>query len=123
MQTYHMFKTEKLDQILGDRRLENEKERQALLQRVMQWLDDHALEYGIHSAYIFGSLSQPYRFHANSDIDLAVEQINATDLFAVIGFLSEAMGRDVDVVQLEKCHFGERIRQTGIQWTATNSSS
>ncbi len=123
MQARHVFNTDKLDQILDDCRLENEKGRQALLQKVMQWLDDHGLEYGIRSAYVFGSLSQPYRFHPNSDIDLAVEQIHAADLFAVIGFLSEAMGRDVDVVQLQTCHFGNQIKQTGIQWIARNSSS
>jgi len=123
MQTNDKFNTFKLDQILGDRRLENEKERQTLLQQVMQWLDDHGLQYGIHTAYIFGSLSQPYRFHQHSDIDLAVEQINAADFFAVISFISQAMGRDVDIIELKKCHFGDRIKQTGIQWTATNLSS
>jgi predicted nucleotidyltransferase len=114
--------TTKLDRILGDRSLQNEKERQKLLQKVIEWLDKHGLPYGIQTAYIFGSLTQPQRFHQNSDIDIAVEQINLDDFFAVIGFVSEATGRDVDVIELNKCHFGDRIRQTGIRWTATNLS-
>ena len=122
MQLATPFSTSKLDQILGDRSLQNEKERQDLLQKVVEWLNKHGLQYGIQTAYIFGSLTQPQRFHQNSDIDIAVEQINADDFCAVIGFISEAMGRDVDVVELHKCHFGDRIRQTGIRWTATNSS-
>ncbi|WP_027255499.1 nucleotidyltransferase family protein [Planktothrix agardhii] len=116
------FETSKLDQIIRDRYEQNERERQNLLQKVVEWLDEHGLQYGIQTAYIFGSLTQPQRFHQNSDIDIAVEQINPDDFFAVIGFISETMGRDVDVIELYKCHFGDRIRQTGIPWTAINSS-
>ncbi|HAN73116.1 MAG TPA: signal peptidase [Planktothrix sp. UBA8407] len=116
------FETSKLDQIIRDRYEQNERERQNLLQKVVEWLDEHGLQYGIQTAYIFGSLTQPQRFHQNSDIDIAVEQINPDDFFAVIGFISETMGRDVDVIELHKCHFGDRIRQTGILWTAINSS-
>ncbi|MCX5964349.1 MAG: nucleotidyltransferase domain-containing protein [Cyanobacteria bacterium] len=122
MQLDAPFSTSKLDQVLGDRSLQNEKERQDLLQKVVEWLNKHGLQYRIQTAYIFGSLTQPQRFHQNSDIDIAVEQINADDFCAVIGFISEAMGRDVDIIELHKCHFGDRIRQTGIRWTATNSS-
>jgi uncharacterized protein len=113
------FNTSKLDQVLCDRSLQNERERQNLLQKVVKWLDKYGLQYGIQTAYIFGSLSQSQRFHQESDIDIAVEQINPDDFFAVIGFISEAMGRDVDVIELYKCHFSDRIRQTGIRWTAT----
>ncbi|CAC5345695.1 MULTISPECIES: nucleotidyltransferase family protein [Planktothrix] len=116
------FETSKLDQIIRDRYEQNERERQKLLQKVVEWLDEHGLQYGIQTAYIFGSLTQPQRFHQNSDIYIAVEQINPDDFFAVIGFISETMGRDVDVIELYKCHFGDRIRQTGIPWTAINSS-
>lgn len=122
MQLTIPFNTSKLDEILCDRSLQNERERQALLQKILEWLDKNGLQYGIQTAYIFGSLTQPQRFHQNSDIDIAVEQINPDDFFAVIGFISETMGRDVDIVELRRCHFGDRIRQTGIQWTATNSS-
>lgn len=114
------FSTSKLDQVFSNQALANEKVRQNLLQQIIKWLDEHGLEYGIQTAYIFGSLSQPYKFHQHSDIDIAVEQINADDFCAVIGWLSEAMARDVDIIEVNKCHFGDRIKQTGIRWTATN---
>lgn len=117
-----MFNTAQLDQILQDRALHNERVRQDLLQQVLTWLDDHGLRYGIQQAYLFGSLTQPHRFHQHSDIDIAVEQVNSADFFTVIGSIAEAMGRDVDLIALSNCHFAQRIRQTGIQWTATNSS-
>lgn len=117
------FNTSKLDQIMAARSAQNERERRRLLQNMMTWLNDHGSQYGIQSAYMFGSLIQPQRFHENSDIDIAVEQINPGDFFAVISLISEAMGREVDVIELGQCPFRDRIRQTGIQWTATDSSS
>lgn len=103
MQLSTPFTTSKLDQVLYDRSLQNEKDRQDLLQKVLKWLDKYGLQYGIQTAYIFGSLTQPQRFHQNSDIGIAVEHINPDDFFAVIGFISEAMGRDVDVIEVNKC--------------------
>ncbi len=113
-----IFDTSKLDQLLAHRSRRNETERQELLKKVLQWLNQHGTQYGIRKAYIFGSLTQAHQFHRNSDIDLAIEQTNPATFFSVIGYISEAMGRDVDLIQLDKCHFADRIRQAGIQWTA-----
>jgi predicted nucleotidyltransferase len=114
------FSTTKLDQILADQLLQTEKERQFLLQKTLNWLDKFGSKYGIQKAYIFGSLTQPKRFNRQSDIDVAVEQINPDDYFSVISFMFEATGREVDVIEINKCHFANQIRQTGIVWTATN---
>lgn len=114
------FSTTKLDQILADQVLQIEKERKSLLQKTLNWLDQFGLKYGIQKAYIFGSLTQSQRFNKQSDIDVAVEQINPDDYFSVISFIFEATGREVDVIEINKCHFADHIRQTGIVWTATN---
>ena len=119
MQLGTPFSTSRLDQILGDRRLQNEQERQILLKKTLNWLDKFGPEYGIQKAYIFGSLTQPQRFNTQSDIDIAVEQINLDDFFSVISLISEATEREVDVIELNKCHFANRIRQSGILWTRT----
>jgi len=119
MQLGTPFSTSRLDQILGDRDLQVEKERQQLLNKTLNWLDKFGPQYGIQKAYIFGSLTRPQRFHQNSDIDIAVEQINPDDFFSVISFISEATEREVDVIELNKCHFANRIRQSGILWTRT----
>ena len=115
-----LFETYTLDQILRDRAFENEKERQELLQKVIQWLDKYGLKYGIYTAYIFGSLTQSQKFHQYSDIDIAVEEINPDDFFVVMSLISEAMQRDVDLIQIHKCHFSDRIKSGGIRWTLTN---
>lgn len=117
-QTTMSFNTSYLDKALKEKRLRLEQERQSLLQQTLHWLDEFGLKYGIKKAYIFGSVTRPDKFHAQSDIDIAVEQINAEDFFSVIGFISEALARDVDIVPLNQCHFAHRIREQGIVWIA-----
>lgn len=111
------YLTSTLDQIILERSLQLEQERQILLEKTQQWLEEFASVYGINKVYIFGSVTRPKKFNQNSDIDLAVEEINAQDYFLVISLLSAYLGREVDLIKLENCHFAERIRQTGILWT------
>jgi len=50
--------------------------------------------------YIFGSLVQPHWFRRDSDVDVAVEQINTEDNSAITGFLLKTLQREVDVIKL-----------------------
>ena len=114
------FSTSKLDQILRDRREKCEQERQQLLQKTQAWLEEFACEYGIETAYIFGSVTRPYKFRQNSDVDLAVEEIDPIAHFSAISLLSAYLEREVDIIKLDSCHFAHRIRSTGILWKKTN---
>ena len=114
------FKTNYLDETLAKKRSELEQERQNLLKKTMDWLDNYGSCYGIKQAYIFGSLTRKNQFTNNSDIDIAVEITNADNLFPLIGFISEATEREVDLIQLNNCHFANRIRERGIKWTPNN---
>ncbi|MFM6190665.1 MAG: nucleotidyltransferase family protein [Planktothrix sp.] len=113
------FNTAKLDEILSNKRFRLEKERQFLLNKTLEWLEEFGAKYGIEQAYIFGSVTESNRFHDQSDIDVAVEQINPEYFFSAISFLSEHLARDVDLIRLNQCHFANRIRQQGILWTKT----
>jgi predicted nucleotidyltransferase len=113
------FATSQLDQIISDRRLKLEEEREEMLRKTQAWLEEFATEYGIEKAYIFGSVTRPGKFHQNSDVDLAVEQIKPEKYCLAISLLSAHLQREVDVIELEKCHFSDRLRQTGILWTKT----
>jgi hypothetical protein len=116
-----LFSTTKLDQIIAEERLNLETQRQNLLRKTCQWLEEFATEYGINRAYIFGSVTRAGKFHHNSDIDLAVETINPEKHCLAISLLSTYLERDVDLIKLDSCHFAHRIRQTGILWTKTPS--
>lgn len=111
------FATPILDRALADRRQQNEQQRLAICDRVLAWLDEVGQQYGIDRAYLFGSLTRPYRFTARSDVDLAVEAIDPERFFQAIAELSEQVEREVDLVELSKCLFADRIRQQGIVWS------
>ena len=112
-----MFKTTYLDQILATQRSQLEQERQKLLEKTIDWLDNYGVQYGIKQAYIFGSLTRENQFSQKSDIDLAVEITNTDNFFSVIGLISEVTGREVDLIPINNCHFANRIRERGIKWT------
>jgi predicted nucleotidyltransferase len=114
------FPTPELDKILKERDIQREQERQTLLAKTQHWLDENGVEYGIDRAYIFGSVTRPYKFHPGSDVDIAVENINPELHFNAISILAEYLGREVDIILLKNCHFAHRIREQGILWTAKN---
>jgi hypothetical protein len=117
------FDTSLLDQALAEQQKQREQERLATLQQVIAWLNQRGPTYGIHQAYLFGSLLRPNRFGRHSDVDVAVEALDTNHFFPAMAALSEAVGRDVDLVELRKCPFAERIRQTGQLWMPPNLPS
>ena len=114
------FPTPELDKILKEKDIQGEQERQTLLAKTQQWLPENSVKYGINRAYIFGSLTRPYKFHPGSDVDIAVENINPELHFDAISILSYYLGREVDIILLKNCHFAHRIREEGILWTTNN---
>lgn len=113
-----LFSTHILDTILSQRRQAQEQERQALLARVGETLDRLPLSYRPAQVYIFGSLIRPWAFTAHSDIDLAVESLAPEHFFTLMSTLAAKLGREVDLIDLNRCHFASQIRQEGQRWTA-----
>jgi hypothetical protein len=112
-----VFDTSVLDQALSELKARRERDRQSLLHRVRQWLDDHGRQYDLERVYIFGSLVRPNQFTDLSDIDLAVASTAGNQIFAWMAALSRALGREVDIVDLNECHFADKIRGEGMLWT------
>ena len=110
------FNTQLLDEVLAERQENHEQERRKVLQQVLEWLQRSGSNYGIEKAYLFGSVTQPMRFHEASDVDLAVEAINSVKQIEAIADLSMVLLRDVDIVNLRHCHFAHRIRERGLLW-------
>ncbi len=114
------FDTYLLDEALAERQARNEQERQQVLQQVLAWLQRSGQQYGIDRAYIFGSVIRPGHFHETSDVDVGVDEINPVKQIDAIADLSMALLRDVDIVDLRKCHFAHRIREQGQLWMRDN---
>lgn len=114
------FNTHILDTVLSQRREVQEQERRALLVRVCDTLDSLPSSYRPNQVYIFGSLIRPWAFTADSDIDLAVESLAPENFFTLMGILAAELGREVDLIDLSRCHFAPQIRQEGRLWTAAH---
>ncbi|NEQ32989.1 MAG: nucleotidyltransferase domain-containing protein [Leptolyngbya sp. SIO4C5] len=111
------FSTKLLDQKLAQIRQQNERDRQRLLAKALSWLQQNGERFGICGGYLFGSMTQPGRFTQHSDLDLAVETLAVGNPFGLSSYLSTDLDRDVDIVPLDQCHFADKIRQTGLQWS------
>ena len=115
------FDTSVLDEAKAQRSDRLENERQRLLAQTISLLNSHADRYGIRSAYIFGSLVRPRRFHERSDVDIAIETSRPELLTEAIGRFSSLLQRDVDLVDFATVPFAARIRREGMLWTPKSS--
>lgn len=111
------FDTSVLDRAIAERHAEWERRRVAMLARVLAVLDEVAPSFGVQRAYIFGSLSQPGRYHERSDVDIAVEWPRGkAGFFDLAGDVSQRIGQDIDIQPLDQIPFADKIRREGILW-------
>ena len=115
------FDTSVLDKAIAQRSRRLESERKDLVAQTIALLDSHSRQFGIRSAYIFGSVARPRRFHEHSDVDIAIETSRPEILAEAIGRFSSMLERDVDLVDLSAVPFADRIRREGVPWTPKNS--
>ena len=115
------FDTSVLDKAIAQRSRRLENERKILVAQTVALLDAHSRQFGIRSAYIFGSVARPRRFHEHSDVDIAIETSRPELLTEAIGRFSSLLERDVDLVDLSVVPFADRIRREGVPWTPKSS--
>lgn len=113
------FNTDVLDRALARRRREREALRLAVQTRALQLLDESPV--AVDEAILFGSVVRPGRFDARSDIDIAVPDLEPRDFFTLMGHLEEGLGREIDLVPIETCHFADSIRRMGLTWNRTGT--
>ncbi len=93
-----------------------ESERKRLLARLRTELA--SLLPGGDTVWVFGSLLQPGRFGAASDIDVALDRRpTAFSEFWLQGELEMRLGRRVDVLVLAETRLREKIEREGESWT------
>lgn len=112
------FSTDLLDRVRASERTSAEAARLDTLR---------VLEEALRSApalpaevILFGSLIESGMFSFESDVDVAVSALSPVDYFALKRHLEHAVLRDVDLVDLDTCHFADRVRRKGNRWTARN---
>lgn len=97
----HYFSRVKLLR-LREERLAREREEARLASRAKLRETLHALCPG-SPVYVFGSLTEPFKFYRRSDVDVAVEQLpDGMSELGLAGLLEEELGRPVDLLLLHE---------------------
>jgi predicted nucleotidyltransferase len=98
------------------RQAERERRRQAALEAAADAITSVLPRYPtIRRAYLFGSVSRRGAFRVDSDVDIAVEGVDATDFFTLWRDLEEAMPDwTVDLRDLVPgSDFARRVQERG----------
>jgi len=85
-----------LDKALQKKSMERERLRLAIIERVKQILKQMHGTIPFEKAYLFGTITKPYRFSEESDIDIAFIGLRDEDFFPALAYLSRNPGRDLD---------------------------
>ncbi len=94
-------------------KLKREEERKVVLQKVTSILQDEFKESSVE-VYLIGSITQPFRFSARSDVDIVIKNFHE-DRFELWAKLEGSIGRKVEVILFEKCQFQEFVLKEGFK--------
>lgn len=108
--------TELLDRYLNKIEQRKEEKRLELLQKILEGLNRISKEISFKKAYIFGSILKKKKFYYDSDVDIAVEGLNNENFFTFMSRISDLLGREVDVIQIETHRLKNKIIKEGLLW-------
>ncbi|MBI5026241.1 MAG: nucleotidyltransferase domain-containing protein [Nitrospirae bacterium] len=110
-----MQKTALLDEYRKRKKEQTENLRIEMLKKIKAALSELSKIIYFKDAYVFGSILRP-SFSEESDIDIAFDGLKDEYFFKTMSFLSDFLGRDVDVIQLEGHRLRDGIIKEGIKW-------
>ena len=97
-----------------------EQSRLQVIRATESALSELAAGAGIREAYLFGSVTRPYGFRDESDVDMAVASTVRVSV-ALAAKLSRRIGREVHIVELDGSLVAERAKREGVLWTTQSS--
>lgn len=112
--------TKLLDKYLKEIERKKEQKRLGLLKKTQETLNTLSNNISFKEAYIFGSILKKKKFYYDSDIDIAISGLKDKDFFYFMSRAADLLGRDVDIVQLEKHRLKDKIIQEGLLWKKQN---
>lgn len=105
-----------LAEVIEKNRERQEEVRLRIIEKILTAIDRLSEEIAFKEAYLFGSVTKPFRFSEKSDIDVGFIGLDNRHFFKVMSYISEEAGRDVDIVQLEDHRLAAKIKKGGIRW-------
>ena len=110
------YVTTLLDEAIEKKRTEQEELRLHVIEKILTAIDRLSREITFEEAYVFGSVTKPFRFSERSDIDIGFIGLDDRHFFRAMSYISEETGCDVDIVQLEDHRLADKIKRGGIRW-------
>jgi len=111
------FSTALIDEAIDRKRKEREAKRLQLIERLLDTIERLSKRVSFDEAYIFGSVIKPHRFGEFSDIDIGFIGLKDEAFFKTMSFISDEIGLDVDLIQLEGHRLAEKVKKEGVRWT------
>lgn len=111
-----MSTTYLLDKFIQYKKIQREELRLTTIDKVKGILKEMLGSIPFKEAYFFGTITKPYRFFEESDVDIAFIGLMDEDFFKASAYLSSRLGKDVDIVQLEDHRWRDKIIKEGIRW-------
>jgi predicted nucleotidyltransferase len=94
-------------------RKHSEKERKTLLNKTIRVLEKEFKGSSVE-VYLIGSILQPFNFTSRSDIDVVLKNYSG-DRFELWAKLEGEIGRKVEIIPFETCHFQELVIKNGFK--------
>lgn len=91
----------------------NENDRQIQLTKIIEILKDEFIDQQVE-VFLVGSITQPYKFRENSDIDIVLKNFKG-DRFDAWSSIDRKIDRTIELILYEKCHFKEHVDQQGLK--------
>jgi len=105
-----------LDEVIEKEKTDQENQRLNTIRTITRVLDDLSGIIDFQEAYLFGSITKPFRFSEKSDIDIGFIGLSDRDFFKAMSIINEKTGLNVDIVQLEGYRLQEKILREGAKW-------
>lgn len=91
-----------------------EEKRREFLDSLIKRLIDYFKATEVKEVYVIGSILEEGNFYEFSDIDIAVRGLKDR-YFKVYGDLEEIVGRNIDLIELERCSFRDILKKRGLR--------
>ena len=107
-----------------DRAIEEQRRGAELLRLATRAVLDRALADAPslpHEVVVFGSVERQGHLGLDSDVDVAIGALEPRDYFVLKSHLEQRLRREVDLVDLDNCHFAASIRRHGTRWNRPDS--
>jgi len=97
----------------SEKKHQNELTRTQVLAKTISILKEKFQNSSVE-VYLVGSITRPFAFSSQSDVDIVLKHFQG-DRFTLWPELEDLIGRPVEIILFESCHFQEFVEKEGVK--------